>query len=237
MVVFTAIILGSLVYLLINEFPTDFLQEQELIGRLNSVDEKIIVEVVQDIIFIDDKHVFVPFVSNDEEYGFSLWKWKNGKWHLSRKSVSESIHIIKINEKDPTTYYFVWNFPDDNINAIKLFLLKDRNYRYSDGYTTYYPRIQMEQLYQRDTTYGLKPLTGHMLEVYKEMKAITYNGEDFFNQLFPVQNHIYFTWNMYDQNGEMIDFNINGFSYNGNVQIASEELFLHVSTNELEYPN
>lgn len=224
---------------LLNEFPADFLQEEEIIEELNKADERIPVEAIQDIIFIDDKHVFVPFISKDNDYCFSLWKWKNGKWHLSEKTVTGFINLVKLKENDPSSYYFVWNFPDLNISTIKLFLLKERNYRYSEGYTMYQPRIQMEQSYSRDTSYGIIPLSGEMLNVYEELVDMAYNdgAGDIFSHMNQMNNDLYFTWLMYSHNGELIDLNVNGYSYNGNVHIATEELFWFVSMDELDYPN
>lgn len=233
--VFALLILGMFIYFLINEFPSDFLKEEELIGILNSVDEKIEVEVIQDLIFMDDKHVFVPFISKDEDYGFSLWKWKNGKWHLSEKRVSGLINFIQLKENDPTSYYFVWNLPGNNISAIKLYMIRERDYRITNGLPNYQPRVQMERLYKKDTTYGVEPLPDEMLEVYQEIIEMNDNVEDFF--MFPINNDLYFTSNIYDENGEVIVININGYSYIGDVMIKSDDLFPNVPINELEYPN
>lgn len=218
--IFFAIIIGSMIYFFRNEFPSDFLDDEALIKKLS---DDMQVEVIQDKIFIDKKYVFVPFISKGEDYGYSIWKWENGKWHLIQKAVNGYMSLIKINEHDPASYRFVWNFPTENISTIKIFMVKDRNFHGMQERHYYQPRIQMGKSFEHHTAYGVQPFSGEMLEVYEEMIGNPSFSLESFLYPNPI-NDIYFAWNIYDENGEVVFLYKNAYASGGGESITMYQL-------------
>ena len=220
------VVLANIIYLAANLFPDEFLSEGEAIKKLNQAENAIEVKTVQDVVFLDKKHVFMPFISADNEYGFSLWEWINGKWRLSEKTVNSSINIVKQDENDPSTYYFVWNFPEDEqIKKINIYLIRNRSYRGNDEDFYYEPRLQMGASFDREKSYGVVPLSGGMLKVYKEMSGISKENGDMFSNIFSTNNELYFSWNMIDQKGEVAWIEQRNSSYGGDAKVMSESIF------------
>ena len=103
-----------------NSYPTN----EQLVEGINSAFPDAVAEVIQDTIYVDDRHVLVPFISEENNYSLSYWKWGGSKWEVvSVHSRGEPI-LWKVDKRDPTSYHFVWNIhPDDNMSKLDFYLL------------------------------------------------------------------------------------------------------------------
>ncbi|WP_226676473.1 hypothetical protein [Mesobacillus jeotgali] len=176
---------------------------------------------VQDTIFLDDKHVYIPFTTKTESHGISLWEWKKHKWQLSSFSTGSMPFIWKIDSDDPATHIIMWNFhPENNVDYLKFFLIKERGYSITEGKHQYGPGVQMDfRVNSGGLSYGYSPIPSEWQEYMKAenklMKAMKPNP--FFGDLFPPAQY-YFGWQSISKDGT-VEFpsipDINGFGSGG----------------------
>ncbi|MGG4267166.1 hypothetical protein [Peribacillus simplex] len=105
--------------------PEPFLSDRQVVERINSTFSEAQPMVIQDQIFLDDTHVFVPFISEDNRYGMSFWVWKGNKWRVASVENSGQPQVWNGEEKS----LIMWNMdPKDGISEIKVFMKKDRGF-------------------------------------------------------------------------------------------------------------
>lgn len=167
-----------------NSFPTD----EQLVEEITNSFSILSNSEIQDIVFLDDRHVFVPFKAEDEMYGFSLWKWNNRKWNEVFVSTNGDVRVWKIDSKDPTTFRVVWNYPpQDKVSYMKLYLVHERGAQVSDYEEHYKPAVQLEQTIRlSENLYGSIKLSQEWIPVLQS-----------FNDS-PIIPSYYFGWNTYD---------------------------------------
>lgn len=184
-------------------FPKPFPTEEQIKKQMNDSfpDEKI--ATIQDVIFLDKKHVVVPFVSEQDTYGLSIWILRMNKWELAKFSTNGNPFVWRVDPHDLASYRILWNIhPNDEVESMKFYMIRDRSYLISDD-EFYYPRIQMEEtVFQNDVTYSVLPLPNEWTMVLNDLVDVeTYHhGNLFFDSFFPMQ-HISFSWIAYDKEG------------------------------------
>ncbi|KAA0550388.1 hypothetical protein FZW96_03355 [Bacillus sp. BGMRC 2118] len=105
--------------------PAAFPNHHSILTGINELQSEIQAETVQDTIFLTDRDVFVPFISNEGTYGSSYWTWKRGKWRIAHIEENVDLRIWKVNPNDPSTFHFVWNLPpNDEVHHVSLYLTK-----------------------------------------------------------------------------------------------------------------
>ncbi|MBR7798046.1 hypothetical protein GT022_18615 [Agaribacter marinus] len=136
--------------------PSVFLSDEQIALEIEEVIFKSNVKQVQDVIKIDERHFFVPFITENQTYSGSYWEWKRNQWKLNWVKINLRPRVLKIEENNPETYYFVWNLdPRDQVAALDFFLKKKRGY----SGTNYHPAIQMKDEISLDTSsYGIRKL-------------------------------------------------------------------------------
>lgn len=116
-----------------------------MIETMNQTNKKANVKSLQATIFLDNKHVFVPFVSKNGNYGVSYWSWQMLHWELVGINSKGSPHLWKIKKKDPSTYYVLWNIsPKDHVNSVNYYLIRKRSDVTIENQKEYFPSIQMK---------------------------------------------------------------------------------------------
>lgn len=117
--------------------PKEFPNEQTIVSKMNAIFPESKPKEILDQLFLDKKHVYVPFITEEGNYGSSYWVWKNRSWQVATISNRGEPHLWKINKKDSSAHYLVWNMdPNDTVKEIDFYLIKDRNYLISDGVHT-----------------------------------------------------------------------------------------------------
>ncbi|RXI96595.1 hypothetical protein DS745_23115 [Anaerobacillus alkaliphilus] len=201
------VLAGSLYFYFFSK-PIVFISEEELIKAVNNYyhdgPERI---EIQDVIFLGDTHVFVPFTSNGR-YGTSYWVWKKRSWKLGEISTIQTPMIWKVDPKDPSTYVFVWNInPDNDMTQLDFYLENRRNYRVSNEVHRYTPRVQLDyrvKFAEDGYSYGVKNLPSDwitFLNSYNEVENSKQQESSMFS-FFP-QNSVNFAWRPLDENGEL----------------------------------
>ncbi|MBM6617401.1 hypothetical protein [Bacillus suaedaesalsae] len=192
-----ALVTTIYVYLFFLSEPNDLPSERLMLKGINELQSEVQAEVLQDKIFLTDKAVFVPFVSESGDYGASYWTWKKGKWRIAHIEANDGPRIWKINPHDPSTFHFVWNLhPNDDVQNLSFYLIKRRYFQVSDGVATYDPRVQMNVSLPLDSlSYGTLKLPNEWavsLEEFLQIKDPNRSLEQFYS----------FEWIAYDKEGK-----------------------------------
>ncbi|QUG40071.1 hypothetical protein KD050_12165 [Psychrobacillus sp. INOP01] len=151
--------------------PTSFPTNEQLVEEMTDHFSVVSNSEIQDTVFLDDHHVFVPFIAEGEMYGFSLWEWNNRKWDEVLVSTNGDIRVWKIDSKDPTTYHIVWNYPpQDQLDYMKFYFINKRGYQVSDGEEHYEPGMQLEQtITLSENLYGSMKLSTEWVSVINSL--------------------------------------------------------------------
>lgn len=235
-----SLVVGLLAVLLLSAFlcwfyfskPSAFPTDDQLIQEINDTFPRIAVDIIQDWVFVDERHVFVPFITEKDDYGVSYWVWKQRKWRAESISGVGQPYIWKINKKDPSTYHFVWNMhPDNQLDSVDFYLLRDRGYRGTGEVWNYYPRIQMEEkILLQEKSYGVLQFPDEWVSFMTPFMRVESAKQPsvFFNDFYP-EHHLLFGWVSYDRMGKSTypEKGLNGGLYSNYSRNIEYVRFLH----------
>jgi len=138
------------VILLVNYFiphkPKAFLSNIEIKKEVMEQYPEYDVDKIQDHVFIDQKHVFVPFLTKGNDYGIINWSWNNNDWEIAwiEKNMFDP-QLWKIESNHSFKYYLLWNInPSSQIQKINFYLTRGRQFSAVNGVSKYEPKIQMK---------------------------------------------------------------------------------------------
>ncbi len=188
------VILFSTSYWYYNSGPASFPTDEQVVEEMTNHFSYVSNSVIQDTIFLDDRHVFVPFTAEGEIYGLSLWERNNRKWNAVLVSTSGDIKVWKIKSEDPTTYHALWNYPpQDQVDYMKFYLINKRGFHITGVKEHYEPGLQLEQ------TITLSENLFGSMKLSKEWLAVINSLTD--SLKVPLYN---FHWNTYDSSDKPI---------------------------------
>ncbi|MBT2693725.1 hypothetical protein [Bacillus sp. ISL-55] len=215
--------------------PATFPDQEEIKAVFSDSYNKVDIAEIQDTIFLDEKHVHIPFITEDESYGISFWEWQKHEWQLSSFSTGSMPLIWKIDANDPSSHYILWNFhPENDLKYLSFFLIKERGFSVSDGKHQYDPGIQMDYREKvGEKSYGYSSIPSDWQEFIQaeinRMEEMKPNG--LFADFFPPAQY-YFGWQSTstDGNNEYPSYpNTNGFGSGG----SSTEYLRFLSEDEI----
>jgi hypothetical protein len=218
--------------------PDPFLTNKQLIEEINQVFPEAAVKVIQDTISIDERHQFVPFVTEGDKYGFSNWEWQLHKWEIVSFNTMEQPFIWKINSEDPTTYRLIWNIhPADQVDYLTFYLIRKRGYHSRDGQVTYEPGVQLaKKVALQGESYGVLQLPDDwavFMNSFRKVEAAI--NPDIFSNHFFFDKRMYFGWTAYDKLGKETIPNGNnsdGFSTGG----GDVDFLMYLNESKIESP-
>lgn len=197
-----AVLLLAMIYWFNFSEPKSFPPNEQLLEEMNNSFPKVTAKVIQETLFVDERHVVVPFISKENMYGVSYWVWKNHKWQVAEIDTSGRPMLFKVDKTNPSSYYFVWNIhPSDALGSIEFYFVRDRNSYGLDNIQTYSPRIQiMKEVSLKDTSYGVMQLPEEWVTIIKEFSKseLVKKPSPSFQHFFPDQS-MYFGWIPYDE--------------------------------------
>jgi hypothetical protein len=200
-----AIVASSiLVYWYYFSKPTAFPKSDQLVEKIQRVFPEASPNVIQDTVTIDERHRFVPFISKEGKYGVSYWQWEQHKWKVVSISTTGDIHVWKIDNNDPSTFYFLWNFhPDDQVNQLKLYMIRDRGYHGANRELWYEPRIQMEKLVEQKKSYGVLKMPAEWASSMNDLLQVgSTEPTGLFNKGITPNAGMYFGYIPYNKSGQ-----------------------------------
>lgn len=195
--------------------PSEFLADQILKKEINEKLEGFEVKTIQDQIYIDERRVFVPFISASNEYGVSHWLWANHEWKVIKIESSGEPLVWKVEENDPTSYVLTWNLhPADQINSLSIYLKNERYYSVSSGEHYYTPGVQMMK------TIDSLQKSYHVMRMPKDWAYYLKKQADLSNQsryksFFSENPQVHFGWSAFNNKGERVfpEQSVNGSGY------------------------
>ncbi|MBP0726943.1 hypothetical protein J5Y03_17430 [Bacillus sp. RG28] len=142
---------------LIPQSPKPFLSNKEVMKEIAREYPEYDVKKIQDRVFIDKKHVFVPYLSKENDYGIINWSWNNNEWEIASIEINMfDPKLWKIKSNGSFKYYLLWNMPTSQVHKINFYLTKERQFSFSEGVWKYEPKIQMKsEKMLNGSSYGL----------------------------------------------------------------------------------
>mgnify|MGYP001436827952 CR=1 FL=1 len=194
------LIILFLIYWFYFSKPESFLSEEQVVDQINDTFAQAEAVRIQDTVDLDEEHVFVPFVTNSDEYGVSYWEWNYRKWGPVYISTSGEPMLWKIKPEKPSTYHILWNInPKDELSYFKYHLVRDRSYHIVDERHTYTPRIQIEhEIPVEENTYGVFNILEGWQSLYGETATLLNDQTPNLN-IFESNLGTYFGWTPYNQ--------------------------------------
>jgi len=218
--------LGTLYWLYFSP-PPPTPTEDKIIEEMNLLFPTADVHMIQDIIYADDRHALVPFISKNNEHGLSFWATKQGKWKPVSIHTTGGPWVWKIKKNDPSKHYLVWNIATEEQPAyIQFYLMKNRDYLVLSGKEYfYYPGIQLEkQISLAEKSYGMIPFPNDWTETMAALSAMERSQQnDMFFHSFSSHQQLSFGWMAYDELGNVIfpKFSDRSSSFsNGNINMT-----------------
>ncbi|MDM5214010.1 hypothetical protein QUF94_21650 [Peribacillus sp. NJ4] len=233
-VLITAAILigGILLFVLFPKEPEPFLSEKQIIKRINSIFPEAQPKSIQNKIFLDDTHVFVPFISEENGYGMSFWVWKGNKWKAASVNMGGQPQVWNGEEKS----LIMWNMnTKDDVSEIGVFMKVDRDFLVEDGIATYQPGIEMmHSIALKGKTYGVARFPDNWRELMKQYVKL--QAEDGQNDFPDFNDPIRLVTNFHDKEGEEIipEHSFNGNSYTTGYNFVDVHFLVTVQEEELE---
>lgn len=142
----------------------------EINEALSPFDLRAEAKQILDMIQLDRRHVFVPYITKGGHYAVSFWVWEKHKWRVGSVDTDGGPRIWKLSENDPSRHYLLWNMRQEGqISDFSLYFIRERNAGRSNGIDYYTPRIQMEHSVDLDDhPYGAIPYPEDWIKLIKD---------------------------------------------------------------------
>ncbi|PKR76738.1 hypothetical protein CEY16_13035 [Halalkalibacillus sediminis] len=224
-IVIIPIILVSLfiIYFIYFSKPTALPADDELANQINEIFPEANVETIQETIYLDQEHVYVPFISSENNYGSSYWVWESRNWKPMKIDIGGEPTAWTINKEEPSSY-IVWNIhPDDKVSYANLSMMRERDFQISHTEHHYSPSIHMkEQISLKEQPYGVLvfPEQWQALLTQENKLISSQNSRDINTSVF-LDVRLHFGWTPFNENDDIIfpeeSISNNGF-INGNIE-------------------
>lgn len=160
-------LIGGLFILLLGGFgfyyfspPKAFYTQEQLLTVLkNYPDKQYRAEKIDDIIFLNDRHVFVPYTNHENLPGILLFKWEKRDWHVVGGSINMPKHLWQLDTTNSSTTYVLWHHNFKEAVNFQVKLERIGGWRTSDGVTIYSPRIHMTHEITDAPNYGVHQIS------------------------------------------------------------------------------
>ncbi|MBY6036595.1 hypothetical protein KUV80_08020 [Fictibacillus nanhaiensis] len=210
-------LLSVTIYMYFYSKPSAFLNDDELLKKINSTHTTAKAVRIQDTISVDDFHYFVPFQSKTGGHGTSYWEWKKNKWQVLMIDTVGQPLLWKVEGKTPSTYRIVWNLhPDDKVNSSHYYLTRERGYFITGDQENYFPKVEMvKKITHGKQSYGVVKLSKEWVSVIDSLIKMESVKQTNFYDHFTLSRFMYLGWTPYDRSGNevIIEHSVNGNGY------------------------
>ena len=195
------LIVGTLLIIRSPREPEAFLTDKQVIKRINSFFPESAPKVIQDVLYLDETHVYVPFINESKEYGMSFWVWKDNKWRAA--SVDNGGELKAWNGEGDS--FIMWNLnPKDEVYEIRTFMKKDRNFSASRDEGTYQPGIEMmHSIMTENKTYGVEKYPYNWRTLRNQYAALQKKTPDY-GEFFEGEQALKLANRFYDKDGKEV---------------------------------
>lgn len=221
--------------------PAAFPDNRELLKEMNSSLEEYgardKVDRIQKVIHADSRHVAVPFVSEDGDYGMSFWIWVKRKWEMTSLESSGEPRMWMIDYADPSSYFLTWNIdPESAAEKLTAHMIRRRDYGVADYKHYYFPRIQLSnEITLAKESFGAMPLPATWQEVLNSSIQLEDIGTSpWFNSYSSQAMQFEFVWNVLDDKGKSVSQEVLFESSNYSYGASNVQIMMRIEENELE---
>lgn len=196
------------IFLPLNEnqsIPSSLPNENNLKKKILDTGE-VNVNTIFEQIALDEKHVFIPHLSSDNQYGYSLLEWVDNKWEVTYVTSSGEPLLWNIAEGSQSESYFIWNLETKyNIDYLTFYMIKHRNFRSGWGGEFYEPAIQIENnVSLGDKPYGIYKVSDEWQRIWKATQIkVEEQEEDLFS--FNNEEALHYGVKGYDKENNYVD--------------------------------
>lgn len=163
---------------------------------------------------LDEKHIFIPHLSSDNQYGYSLLEWIDNKWEVTYVSTTGEPLIWRIKAGNQSESYFLWNLDSKKkIETLTFYLIRDRHFTSGWSGEWYEPAIQIEEdvsisgkpygIYKVPDKWGAIWNAAQIKIENQEEDFISYNGEGLYYGVkgYDKKNNYVVPLNSYENGG------------------------------------
>ena len=203
--------------------PHEFYTKEELLVEIPIITPE---KKIQDIVQLDGKTYFVPFLSEDGSYGSSIWVWRNGKWECVGADSGSGPQILTNNGNS----YVYWNVhPQDDVREWDIYLTSERNYSVTNGTNLleiYFPKIQVKHTIETGKeSFGFVEFPSRWKKI---IGSFDVNSAE--SGLMPSSYNYLFQWQAYNSKQEVVNLehtflNGGGGSYSGDYIQHMQQLY------------
>lgn len=222
-------ILIGMVYWFYWAEPEPFPPEEEVIAKLNQLAAdfnpyypEVTISRMEEVLFLDERHAFVPLITEEGKRGFSVWRCQRHRWQVEYITTRGQPRLVKLDDDRPGSYHLVWHMhPADQVDKLRFYLIRKRDFSYSDGKELYLPGIEMAtDALLTEKPYGALPLPKEWVTVLETLMPVEaqrsrLTGEDgLFGRMFHPPT-VYFSWLPLDGEGKeaFLEHSVNGDDY------------------------
>lgn len=190
LIVIGLVVVASIViYYLYFTKPVPFLNEQQIMDEINALNDRIKVEKIEAIIKLDDEHYFVPFIRKNGQLGMSYYRWAKAKWRVVYFGYNGFAKMWQLDKNAPETKYIVWHYPQDEVDYMELYLMKDRYYSVTGEDSYYEPKTQLVEKIGVGENYGVFKISEDFSSVIQALEVPRSNPNSFFEMFNPYESY------------------------------------------------
>ncbi|MCR8843509.1 hypothetical protein NQ117_07415 [Paenibacillus sp. SC116] len=218
------VIFSCIWFLWLPSHPSSLPSRQAMLEKLREHSFGVEAREIVDVISLDDRHAYAPYISNGGSYGQSFWTWDRTQWKVGAILEKGEPYIWKLDGEFSKQYIVYHVDPRDEIGTMKYHLIRERYYQISGGLQRYTPRVQMSLSIpiQEERRYDAIPLPDDWIRMMEEEVQISGSGQssDLFGWM-SASSQLRIGWNTYDRQGKktFTEHSVNGSSY-GNGELA-----------------
>jgi hypothetical protein len=216
--------------------PAPLPEQERMVKEINGQQPEAKAVEIQERIQIDGRHAVAPFKSDTGAYGISHWVWKWHEWGLEGIRTKGDPRIWKIDPSDPSSFHFIWNIdPEERVETIEYYLMRDRNYSISGGEEQYIPSIRLKKgVSMNEKPYGAMKVPAEWSTILKQNSGGNHKKPASLFADFHQIPHLTFGWHPLDESGEDAypDSARNGSTYYSGT--LNEEFLMPLNASDVE---
>ncbi|MBD8498571.1 hypothetical protein [Paenibacillus arenosi] len=197
--------------------PSPIPSRQAMLAEIRKHSFGVEAQEIVDVISLDDRHVYAPYISKEGSYGQSFWRWDRNQWVMGGILDKGEPYVWELDGK-PSKQYIVYHVdPQDEVGMLKYHLLRGVHYQITDGWQRYTPSVQMSiSVPVQERRYGAIPVPNDWIRVMEEEARINRSerSSDIFGWMAS-SAQVRIVWHAYDRKGKetFAEHSVNGSSY------------------------
>lgn len=218
---FIVLVITGVFYFFLTKEADPLPESSVLAEKIGASDVNLTVEEILERHLIDKEHAYIPFKTEEGEYGVSLWVFDND-WKAALIDEGGDPKIWRVDPSDPSTYYLVWNIhPDDDIEILDIYHKRERSYRITAGEHTYIPALQSKlEITVSGQSYGARSIPDVWTRILEQENKLQMKQTGM-HSATPSESYLQTRYLAYDHSGEpaKMEKTLNGDGYSTGLRV------------------